>query len=105
MELETLKEFLNQLDYKNYKMVKIADRGSFPKSIKQRLITAKNVYNVIKSLQRQNWTIEKQTDNEVILVGLFEEGLICVYVKITYSHIAQNHEAEEVKICYRSIRL
>ena len=59
---------------------------------------------IVKRFIKQNWTAIEYADKEVILVGIYDEALIGVYVKITYSYVAQELEAEQVIIERRGIR-
>ena len=104
MDRKELHEYLKTLNPMNYDQIIVANPSYFPRSIRNRLIKAKNVYNSIKRCLKQNWTAIQYTDKEVILVGIYDEALIGVYVKITYSHFAQEFEAEQVIIEQRGIR-
>lgn len=104
MDRKELYEYLKTLNPQDFKEVEVANPGSFLRSIRNRLIKATNVYNSIKRFLKQNWTAIQYTDKEVILVGIYDEALIGVYVKITFSYVAQEFEAEGVIIEQRSIR-
>ena len=104
MDRKELYEYLKTLNPQDFKEVEVANPGVFLRSIRDRLIKAKNVYSSIKRFIKQNWTAIQYTDKEVILVGIYDEALIGVYIKIIYSHFAQEFEAEEVIIEQRSIR-
>lgn len=104
MNRKELYEYLKTLNPMDYNQIIVANPSDFPRSIRNRLIKAINVYNSIKRCIGQNWTAIQYTDKEVILVGIYDEALIGVYVKITYSHFAQEFEAEQVIIEQRSIR-
>ena len=104
MDRKELYEYLKTLNPQDFKEVEVANPSSFPRSIRDRLIKAKDVTKVIKRLINQRWTQTEGTDRMAILVGIYDEALIGVYVKITYSHFAQEFEAEQVIIGQRSIR-
>lgn len=104
MDRKELYEYLKTLNPQDFEEVKVANPSDFPRSIRNRLIKATSVYNSIKRCLGQNWTAIQYTDKEVILVGIYDETLIGVYVKITYSYVAQEFEAEQVIIEQRSIR-
>ena len=104
MDRKELYEYLKTLNSQDFKEVEVANPGGFLRSIRDRLTKTKNVYGSIKRFIKQNWTAIQYTDKEVILVGIYDEALIGVYIKITYSHFAQEFEAEEVIIEQRSIK-
>lgn len=104
MDRKELYEYLKTLNPQDFKEVEVANPGGFLRSIRDRLTKAKNVYGSIKRFIKQNWTAIQYTDKEVILVGIYDEALIGVYVKITFSYVAQEFEAEGVIIEQRSIR-
>ena len=98
MDRKELYEYLKTLNPQDFKEVEVANPASFLRSIRDRLIKAKDVTKVIKRLIFQRWTQTEGTDRKAILVGIYDETLIGVYVKITYSYFAQEFEAEQVII-------
>ena len=104
MDRKELYEYLKTLNPQDFKEVEVANPATFLRSIRDRLIKAKDVTKVIKRLIFQRWTQTEGTDRKAILVGIYDETLIAVYVKITYSYFAQEFEAEQVIIEQRSIR-
>lgn len=104
MNREELYKYLKTLNPHDFKEVEVANPSTFPRSIRDRLIKAKDVTKVIKKLIYQRWIPTEGTDRKVILVGIYDEALIGVYVKITYSYFAQEFEAEQVIIEQRGIR-
>ena len=105
MDRKELYEYLKTLNPQDFKEVEVVNPVGFLRSIRNRLIKAKNVTRVIKRLIHQRWTQTEGTDRKAILVGIYDETLIAVYVKIIYSHFAQESEAEQVIIEQRSIRI
>ena len=104
MDRKELYEYLKTLNPQDFKEVEVANPSSFPRSIRDRLIKAKDVTKVIKRLINQRWTQTEGTDKKAILVGIYDEALIGVYVKITFCHSTLEFEAEGVIIGQRSIR-
>ena len=104
MDRKELYEYLKTLNPQDFKEVEVVNPSSFPRSIRDRLIKAKDVTKVIKRLINQRWTQTEGTDKMAILVGIYDEALIGVYVKITFSYVAQEFEAEQVIIEQRGIR-
>ena len=90
MDRKELYEYLKTLNPQDFKEVEVANPGGFLRSIRDRLTKAKNVYGSIKRFIKQNWTAIEYSDKEVILVGIYDEALIGVYVKITYSSSCDN---------------
>ena len=104
MDRKELYEYLKTLNPQDFKEVEVVNPTTFLRSIRDRLIKAKDVTKVIKRLIFQRWIQTEGTDRKAILVGIYDETLIGVYVKITYSYFAQEFEAEQVIIEQRSIR-
>lgn len=104
MDRKELYEYLKTLNPQDFKEVDVANPGSFLRSIRDRLVKAKNVYNSIKTFIKQKWTAIQYSDNEVILVGMYDETLIAIYVKIIFVRAVKQYETEQVIIEQRSIR-
>lgn len=104
MDRKELYEYLKTLNPQDFKEVVVANPAMFLRSIRDRLIKAKDVTKVIKRLINQHWIKVQKSDKTVILVGIHDDTLIAIYVKINFSYVAQHYEAEQVIIEQRSIR-
>ena len=104
MDRQELYKYLETLYVENFKEVEVSYAAGFLRSIKNRLLKAKDVYNSIKRFIKQNWTSVQYTDKEIILIGIYDETLIGIYIKITFSYTAKHFEAEQVIVAQRSVR-
>lgn len=104
MDRKELYEYLKTLNPQDFKEVEVTNPTTFLRSIRDRLIKAKDVTKVIKRLINQHWIKVQESDKTVILVGIHDDTLIAIYVKINFSYVAQHYEVEQVIIEQRSIR-